>query len=90
MKKLLFISILFSCSVFAKWHDGSIPPEEGQLFMTIKISSLETPEKLQKLIITHYDKSDIRHIPGHSGWWDVTKEDLWEWVNGDYWVIYYP
>ncbi len=90
MKKLLCIMIIVSCSLFAKWHPCTAPPKIDQLFM--KEEPVLPKEKLlgKILVISYFNGEKICRFNMHNGWWDVTKEDLWEWIHGEFSIVYCP
>lgn len=91
MKRMfLFAMIIYSCGLFADWHSWDKNPEEGQLYMTVELTPGEIPERRQLFIITHYKKGKPTYQYRGNGWWDVTKESLWEWCNGGSRLVYRP
>lgn len=83
--------LLFSTSlVFGEWHDWDEPPEQDQLYMWVEISPGKQIEERQILHIQHYDELNPQFQYLQNGWWDVTPETVWQWLQEGNKIIYFP
>jgi len=97
MKKFLFlISITTCCIIFGGWHSWKNPPSHNQLYMVVHLIPGLKPEFRQVLMIKTYNsrisicKKEPLYQHKENGWWDVTKEDLWQWLHEGSRMIYCP
>lgn len=87
MFKVLLLCVLLSSQVFGHWHWGGTEPKKGQLIM---FSLQEKDGADRVLMMTHYDPKTMKDMIRPRGWWDVNKENLWEWVYQNYRIYYIP
>jgi len=88
--KLIFIIMFFNLCLFGDWHSRHNPPKPGQLFM-VKMHEKEGYFDSTTLIIVRYDPR--LHSPKTlpiSGWYDVTKKELYHWMKLGYKIYIYP
>lgn len=93
MKKYIFLIMsLFVMKAHACHHHWSDLPDEGQLYMCL-CSVSEEPynpggHKVNIRVIRRYDSWGGKYDTYENGWWDVNKEDLWDWMNSDCLLIH--
>lgn len=87
MLKYFLLSLVLFSSVFGHWHWGGNPPKKGQLIM-FTLQDKDGQHKV--MMMTHYDPKTMKDMIKPRGWWDVNKENLWEWVYQNYTIYYIP
>lgn len=82
--------LIFTNSAFADWHSWDNPPEYGQLYMYVILEPCAAIKDRQHLIITRYNPENPEYHYEHNGWWDVTPETVWEWMQEGNRMFYTP
>jgi hypothetical protein len=89
MLKYFLMSLVLFTSIFGHWHWGGNEPKKGQLIMfSLRDSGDNDVSKV--MMMTHYDPKTMKPMIRPRGWWDVNKENLWEWVYQNYTIYYIP
>jgi len=89
--KFVFASLLFLGTLCGEWHSCLEAPKEGNLFMQ-EFLELDCSNDYNGhyFIISRYKKSRPLNSSDSQGWWDVTKDELWQWIEEGKHLIYVP
>jgi len=76
--------------VLANWHPSNDLPEEGQMYMTVILDDLSESYDHHYYLITRYKPCHPLGEKNIGGWWDVTQEDVWYWIQEGRHVMVLP
>lgn len=79
-----------SLPLFSEWHSWDELPKEGELYMYVEVNPCGKVYDRQILHLQRYSDRGIKYQHVENGWWDVTKESVWDWLNQGSKLIYDP